>query len=67
MDARRAIKAQAAAFQNNKMKAIRSIASLSESTMPPESSLQASKDFAINQIMGTIIEGAEEEEEPDFP
>ena len=67
MNARRAIKAQETALQSNKMKALNSIASLSESMMPPDSSLHASKDFAINQIMSIITEGAEEEEEADFP
>ena len=67
INARRVLKAQEAAHQSNKMKAINSIESLSESTMPPDSSLQSSKDFAINQIMSTITEGAEEEEEVDFP
>ena len=64
LEARPAIKAQAAALQ--KKTAINSIASMSESSMPSESSDQASKEFALNQIMSTIDEGANEEEEQDF-
>ena len=64
MDARRVIKAQFAAFQ--KTKTIHSIASMSESSMPPKPSLQASKDLAIHQIVSTIDEGANEKEEQDF-
>ena len=62
MNARRAIKAQETALQSNKMKAINSIESLSESTMPPDSSLLSPKDTAIRQILSTINEGAAEED-----
>ena len=60
--ARRALKAQEAAHQSNKMKAINSIESLSESSMPPDSSLPSPKDTAIRQILSTINEGAAEED-----
>ena len=61
-NASRALKAQEDAHQSNKMKAINSIESLSESTMPPDSSLPSPKDTAIRQILSTINEGAAEED-----
>ena len=60
INARRMNKEQAAAFQ--KTRTINSIASMSE----PEPSIDDPKVIAIQQILGTIDEGANEEEDSDF-